>query len=410
MKRTSPTVIAACIVLCVSVTLTACSGASTDSSASNGGAGTNADSGPDLSLATPGTGSTKSSATVLFAPGDPQASVAPDAEIKVVAAGGKLTSVVIRANDGTRMSGALSPAADVWTSSPQTLPFGQTFNAQAFAVDRQGLSTSASTTFKVRNADLVSANISPAENAVVGVGMPIIVRLSRAPSDQAAVQSALSVSSTPSVEGAWGWVSDSEVHWRPKNYWPAGTDVTVRASLGDVSIGNDQTGSASVARSFRIGKTTVLKVGIDTKQMTVTSGGSVVRTIPITTGKEGFTTRSGIKVIMSKERSRIMDSVTVDIPRGSSEAYRLKVEYAMRLTNSGEFIHAAPWSVGAQGRRNVSHGCTGMSTSNASWIYDFAKVGDPVEYTGSLKPMTLTNGYGDWNLSWKSWGKRSAAV
>ena len=248
MKRTSPTVIAACIVLSVSVTLMACSGASTDSSASNGGAGTNTDSGSDLSLVTPATGSTKSSATVLFAPGDPQASVAPDAEIKVVAAGGKLTSVVIRANDGTQMSGALSPAADVWTSSPQTLPFGQTFNAQAFAVDRQGLSTSASTTFKVRNADLVSASISPAENAVVGVGMPIIVRLSRAPSDQAVVQSALSVSSTPVVEGAWGWVSDSEVHWRPKNYWPAGTEVTVRASLGDVSIGNDQTAVSALVK------------------------------------------------------------------------------------------------------------------------------------------------------------------
>ena len=410
MKITSPTVIAACIVLAASVTLTACSGASNNSSASNGGAGTNADAGPDLSLVTPETGSTSSRATVLFAPGDPQASVAPDAELKVVAAGGKLTSVVIKAKDGTQISGALSPAADVWTSSPQTLPFGQTFSAQAFAVDSQGVSTSASTTFKVRNADLVSANISPGENAVVGVGMPIVVRFSRAPSDQAVVQSALSVSSTPAVEGAWGWVSDSEVHWRPKNYWPAGTDVTVRASLGDLSIGNDQTGSTSVSRNFRIGQATVIKVGIDTHQLTVASGGTVVRTIPITTGKEGFTTRSGIKVIMSKERTRIMDSVTVDIPSGSSEAYRLKVEYALRLTNSGEFIHAAPWSVGAQGRRNVSHGCTGMSTSNASWMYNFAKVGDPVEYTGSLKPMTLTNGYGDWNLSWNSWGKRSAAV
>ncbi|MEI7647631.1 MAG: hypothetical protein WCJ48_04990, partial [Actinomycetes bacterium] len=113
MKRTSPTLIAACIVLFASVTLTACSSASTSGSGSKGGAGTNADSGPDLSLVTPGAGSSTSRATVLFAPGDPQASVAPDAELKVVAAGGKLTSVVIKAKEGTQISGALSPAAAV---------------------------------------------------------------------------------------------------------------------------------------------------------------------------------------------------------------------------------------------------------------------------------------------------------
>jgi len=103
-----------------------------------------------------------------------------------------------------------------------------------------------------------------------------------------------------------------------------------------------------------------------------------------------------------------MDSTTVDIPANSSDAYRLKVEYAMRLTNSGEFLHAAPWSVGSQGRANVSHGCTGMSMSNARWLFSYLKVGDPVQYSGGSKPMTLTNGWGDWNLSWNAWSARSA--
>ena len=137
--------------------------------------------------------------------------------------------------------------------------------------------------------------------------------------------------------------------------------------------------------------------------MTVRKNGKVVRTIPITTGKEGFTTRAGIKVIVTKERYRVMDSTTVDIPAGSADSYRLKVEYAMRLTYSGEFLHAAPWSVASQGHANVSHGCTGMSTANAGWLYDNSMIGDPVEYTGTNRYMTLTNGYGDWNESFSKY-------
>ena len=216
------------------------------------------------------------------------------------------------------------------------------------------------------------------------------------------------MTSTPVVTGSWGWVSATEVHWRPRTYWPAGTDVTVRASLSGLRIGNDQTGQGTVVRNFSVGRRTVVTVGIDTHRLKVVTDGAVVRDIPITTGKVGFPTRTGTKVVMGKERFRIMDSTTVDIPANSSDAYRLKVEYAMRLTNSGEFLHAAPWSVGSQGRANVSHGCTGMSMSNARWLFSYLKVGDPVQYSGGSKPMTLTNGWGDWNLSWNAWSARSA--
>ena len=80
----------------------------------------------------------------------------------------------------------------------------------------------------------------------------------------------------------------------------------------------------------------------------------------------------------------------------------------MRLTYSGEFIHAAPWSVGSQGYANVSHGCTGMSTENAAWLYAMSRRGDVVEYTGSDRPMTLDNGYGDWNESFGEYKQGSA--
>ena len=154
----------------------------------------------------------------------------------------------------------------------------------------------------------------------------------------------------------------------------------------------------------------VSKVNIQTHQMKVFRDGRLLRTIPITTGEQPkFTTRSGIKVIVEKFRHKRMNSETIGIDPNSADGYDLDdVEYAMRVTYSGEFVHAAPWSVGSQGRANVSHGCTGMSTDNAAWLYNQSMPGDVVEYTGSSKGMTLTNGYGDWNLSWGSWEKGSA--
>ena len=143
----------------------------------------------------------------------------------------------------------------------------------------------------------------------------------------------------------------------------------------------------------------VSKVDMNTHQMRVFRNGKLIRTIPITTGEQPkFTTRSGTKVIVEKFRHKRMNSETIGIDPDSADGYDLDdVEYAMRVTYSGEFIHAAPWSVGSQGNANVSHGCTGMSTANAGWLYNNTKVGDVVEYTGTSKRMTLTNGFGDWN-------------
>jgi lipoprotein-anchoring transpeptidase ErfK/SrfK len=135
----------------------------------------------------------------------------------------------------------------------------------------------------------------------------------------------------------------------------------------------------------------------------------VINSFPITTGRQPeFTTRSGIKVIVEKDRFTNMNSETIGISNTSSQGYNLKnVEFAMRLTYSGEFLHAAPWSVAEQGHANVSHGCTGMSLANAGWLFENSIIGDPVEYTGTTRPMTLDNGYGDWNLPFSQYAAAS---
>ncbi len=160
---------------------------------------------------------------------------------------------------------------------------------------------------------------------------------------------------------------------------------------------------------FHVGDANIYTVNAQTHQMEVRSNGQLLRTIPITTGKAGFTTRSGVKVIMEKFATKRMNSETVGISESNPEFYDIDdVKYAMRLTNSGEFIHAAPWSVGSQGSANVSHGCTGMSTDNAGWLYSMTKRGDVVEYVGTDRPMTLDNGYGDWNAPFSTYRQGSA--
>jgi lipoprotein-anchoring transpeptidase ErfK/SrfK len=217
------------------------------------------------------------------------------------------------------------------------------------------------------------------------------------------------VTNSSKQKGAWHWLSDTEVHWRPVRYWKPGTTVTVKADINSIPAGNGVYGQLNRTSTFKVGDAVISKVNAQTHQMQTFVNGKLVRTTPITTGKPGFTTRSGVKVIVEKFLSKRMNSETVGIAAGSSEAYDINnVQYAMRVTYTGEFLHAAPWSVGSQGYANVSHGCTGMSTANAAWFYGISKIGDVVEYTGTDRPMTLDNGYGDWNASFAEWKKGSA--
>ena len=145
-----------------------------------------------------------------------------------------------------------------------------------------------------------------------------------------------------------------------------------------------------------------------TDHMRITRNGQTIRVIPITTGKKGFETRSGVKVIENKELTRLMDASTGGTNKTDPEYYRLTVQFAMRLTDTGEFLHAAPWSVGAQGHANVSHGCTGMSLENAKWLYNQSEIGDVVIYTGNDRPMEGFNGIGLWNIPLDQWTQGSA--
>jgi lipoprotein-anchoring transpeptidase ErfK/SrfK len=333
-----------------------------------------------------------------------------DKVVTLTADNGTFDRVAVKAG-GKQLAGELSADKTTWTAT-QLLEPGTRYRVRATAVDADGLAADDSSSFRTEALSLdqqTYPSFVPLAGETVGVGMPVIVHFDVPVSDKSAIEKHLTVTNTSHQRGAWHWISDSEVHWRPATYWKPGTDVTVTADVNSIPAGNGVYGQLSRTSTFHVGDAVISKVNAQTHQMKTFINGKLAKTTPITTGKPGFTTRSGVKVIIEKFRHKRMNSETVGINRNSPDAYDIDdVEYAMRVTYSGEFLHAAPWSVGSQGYANVSHGCTGMSTANAKWLYDNSKRGDVVEYTGTDRQMTLDNGYGDWNDSFAAWKQGSA--
>jgi lipoprotein-anchoring transpeptidase ErfK/SrfK len=121
-----------------------------------------------------------------------------------------------------------------------------------------------------------------------------------------------------------------------------------------------------------------------TKQITIWHNGEVVRTMPTSMGSNRFPTPNGTYYTMEKKRDMYMDSSTYGVPVNSPDGYRTYVEYATRMSWSGIFVHAAPWSVKQQGVSNVSHGCLNVSTENGKYIYDNFPIGTPIVVRGTV--------------------------
>ena len=329
--------------------------------------------------------------------------VLPTDTLSFSVANGTVSAVTVATSGGTAVPGALTGSS--WKPTRNLLP--QTNYVATVTLTASDNTTSTQKrTFSTLKTAIASYQILYT-GFTLGVGMPAIIQFVSPVETQAMraeVVKHVSVSSNPKQDGSWGWVDNRQLMWRPRNYWSKGTTVTVTANLAGIQTGKNLWAGNDATGSFSIGDARISYVNIATDQMRVTENGRTIKTIPVTTGRQPqYTTRSGIKVIMQRYSHIVMDSTTVDIPKNSPDAYHLDVKWAMRLTWSGEFLHAAPWSVASQGVTNVSHGCTGMSDANAKWMFDFSRAGDVVVFTGSNRPMTLGNGIGVWNASWSQW-------
>jgi lipoprotein-anchoring transpeptidase ErfK/SrfK len=331
------------------------------------------------------------------------AAVRLDKQVSVRVTGGRLTSVRLSASGRGPLDGEMSADASSWQLS-EPLGSGRRYRLVATASTTDGQVSSSTSTFSTLTPKKrIKASIQPGDGWTVGVGMPVIVHFDRSVTDREAVEDALSVTSKPAAEGAWRWQSSSEVQWRPRDYWPSGTKVSVVARLAGIEAAKGVWGTSSTSSDFEIGDAMISTVDVAAHTLTVRRNGKVIRTIPVTTGKPGFETRNGIKVIITRETSRRMDAATTGTDPTDPNYYNVVVKYAMRLTWSGEFLHAAPWSVYAQGHSNVSHGCTGMSTANAVWLFRHSKVGDVVIYRHSHRSLEWGNGYTAWDMPFSTW-------
>jgi lipoprotein-anchoring transpeptidase ErfK/SrfK len=336
-----------------------------------------------------------------------------DTLLTVSAHDGRLSTVdVTGSGEAGALTGAIAGDGSTWKADDRLEP-GTTYTVKASVSGDDGELVTKRQKFTTQDLSLdqqTYASVAPLPGETVGVGMPVVVTFDVPVTDPASIEKHMLVTTAPEQPGTWHWVSDTEVRYRPKKYWKAGTTVDVNLDINGVDAGNGIYGQEDREVNFTIGDAHIYKVDMNTHQMKVFSNGKLLRTLPITTGEQPkFTTRSGIKVIIEKFDSKRMDSETVGIPNNSPDGYNIdNVQWAMRVTYSGEFVHAAPWSVGSQGYANVSHGCTGMSTSNADWLYHMTLRGDVVDYTGSDRQMESTNGYGDWNISWADYKAGSA--
>ncbi|MFD6673328.1 L,D-transpeptidase family protein [Rhodococcus zopfii] len=206
--------------------------------------------------------------------------------------------------------------------------------------------------------------LTPADGAVVGIAQPVTVRFETPVTDRAAAERSVTITPSVPVAGTFRWLDDRRLEWVPDGFWPGHTAVTVLA-------GGTRT-------RFQTGDELVAVANLSTHQFIVSLNGQVVRTMPASMGKPGYETPTGTFPVLEKFRDLVMDSSTYGVPIDDPEGYRIDTEYAVRLTWSGIFVHAAPWSVDSQGYANVSHGCINLSTDNARWYFENVEIGDPV--------------------------------
>jgi lipoprotein-anchoring transpeptidase ErfK/SrfK len=347
-------------------------------------------------------------AAVAYEPAAGASGVNPTAPVAVHVVAGTLGGVALRNSAGKPVEGALAPDRTRWTTS-QPLGYGQTYTWSGTAVGDDGAAVPLAGAFStVDPKTQLRGVLNIGDGKTVGVAAPIEIQFNGHVENRAAVERALSVSTSTPVEGSWGWLADenggTRVHYRTKDYWPTNTKVTVTAKLFGVDYGGGAYGRADVSTSFTVGRAQIVKADVNSHRLVVLRDGAKIADYPASYGlgtDPERNTRSGIHVVSEKFTDKRMVSQQYD--------YDTVEKWAVRMSNNGEFIHANPTTTGVQGSSNVTHGCVNLSIDNAKAYYDSVLYGDPVEVTGT--PVKLASRDGDiwdWTLSWDQWKALSA--
>lgn len=345
--------------------------------------------------------------TIVVSPPNSAEGVALDAPITVAVNTGHLDTVSLsEAGSSTALPGTMSADGRLWEMS-QPLDQGAHYTVVATATSTAGSTSTSTTTFVTTTArSRLLTGMTPYDGAVVGVGETIDLRFNvNIPVGvRAALLEHIQVTSTPAVMGGWHWLTADVVHFRPATFWPAGTKVTVNANLKGFSVGNGIWGLGDWSSSFTVGAKHVSLINNLTHTMQIFNNGRLIATYPVSLGKGGFATIQGTLIVLYKTPVVVMKSCpTFHTPAacipGGAQYYDDPVYDDTAISTSGYFIHAAPWSVGSQGRADVSHGCVNLSTARAVMYYNFSIPGDVVQISNTGYNASYSDGEGDWQLS-----------
>ncbi|MEU0404232.1 Ig-like domain-containing protein [Streptomyces sp. NPDC006197] len=361
-----------------------------------------------------------SKAQITISPknGAQNASINKDAKVTVTE--GKLTEVTMTSAEGARVKGEIAADGLSWKPSEQ-LERATVYKIAATATDAEGLEAHENSSFTtVSKANSFIGNFTPEDGSTVGVGMPVSINFNKAITDKKAVQSGITVSSTSGQEVVGHWFNSTRIDFRPDAYWTEGSTVTLKLNLDGVEGADGVFGVQQKTVTFKIGRNQVSTVDAAAKTMTVQRNGKTIKTIPISAGSPENTTYNGQMVISEKFKETRMNGATVGFTDDDGKGeYDIKdVPHAMRLSNSGTFVHGNYWGARSIfGNVNTSHGCVGLAdvkgagdpNQTAAWFFDHSLIGDVVIVKNSNdKTIKPDNGLNGWNMSWSEWKAGSA--
>ncbi|WEV27389.1 Ig-like domain-containing protein [Streptomyces sp. 71268] len=361
-----------------------------------------------------------SDAHIKITPKDGADNAGINSDAKVTVSGGKLSEVSMTSAAGTEVPGVISPDGTSWKPSGQ-LERSTVYKIKATAQDSEGRKATENTSFTtVSPSNSFIGNFTPEDGSTVGVGMPVSINFDKPVTNKKDVQSAINVTSTSGQEIVGHWFSANRLDFRPKEYWKAGSQVTMKMKLDGVEASNGVKGVQDKTVSFKIGRSQVSTVDAKTKRMTVVRDGKKIKDIPISAGSAENPTYNGQMVISEKFKETRMDGSTVGFTgKDGKGEYDIKdVPHAMRLSTSGTFIHGNYWgSDSIFGAANTSHGCIGLNdakgagdpSQDGAWFYEQTILGDVVVMKNSPdKTIKPDNGLNGWNMDWNEWVAGSA--
>ncbi|GAA3953472.1 Ig-like domain-containing protein [Actinomadura viridis] len=351
-------------------------------------------------------------ATVTITPAQGTEKARPDRGVVVKAAGGTLETVSVQAG-GKPVEGAFNAQKTEWRSR-WTLRPSTSYTVNATAKNSIGTTSQAGSTFKTLKPEAtIGASLDwilqGNQGKTYGVGMPIILDFDRAVHNKAAVEKALEVKAEKPVEGAWRWVGDQKVIYRTKTYWPAHQKVTVNVRLAGVRAAKNVYGTKNLSRTFQIGAARISKINMKKHKMVVTVDGKKARTVPVSGGNAStmeYTTTSGVHLTMEKDNPVRM--ISPGRKKGDPGYYDEMIGWAVRISNSGEYLHQTSGQEYCLGKANCSHGCVRQGSADAIWFYKNAQPGDVVDIKGTNRKLQWDNGWSFWQLPFETWKKGSA--